>query len=134
MKELNKKGFTLVEILIVVAIIALLAAVAIPNLLRAKMTANDSATLGNLKGLSTASEMFAVANAGTYPASINSLTGLLPPYISKNLCLTTLSGFGYDCSGMTPAGYTILATPLTAGSTGTTIYTVTTGGVLTPVK
>ena len=127
----TKRGFTLVEIMIVVAIIALLAAIAIPNLLRAKMSANDAAAKATLKSLSTVSETCATSNSGNYPTDITALTGATPPYISKGYCGTTVSGFDFTCT-QTAGAYTFTATPSSVGTSGTTTFTMTTGGVLTP--
>jgi type IV pilus assembly protein PilA len=129
--KLNHKGFTLVEIMIVVAIIALLAAIAIPNLLRAKISANDALAKSTLRSLSTASETFATANTGNYPVDITSLTGATPPYIQVPYCGQQNSGFSFTCT-MGTGSYTYVATPVTVGTSGTTTWTIATGGVLTP--
>lgn len=117
--------------MIVVAIIALLAAIAIPNLLRAKISANDALAKGTLRTLSTAAETFATSNNGTYPGNITSLTGATPPYINTAYCGTTASGYTFACT-WAAGGYTITGTPVAVGTSGTTTYTMTTGGILTP--
>jgi len=133
----SNQGFTLVEIMIVVAIIALLAAIAIPNLLRARMSSNDALAKATLRAISTAEESYGTANNGNYPtgSDLSALTSATPPYLNSNYCSTAnaagIAGYIYSCT-LTTAGYTVTASPVQVNSTGSTVETITTGGVLTP--
>ena len=71
-------GFTLIELMIVIAIIAILAAILIPNFLHARAEAVTAACEGNEKQLATAEEEYSVDNGGAYA----SLSVLTTPYIS----------------------------------------------------
>jgi type II secretion system protein G len=79
---LRRKGFTLVEIMIVVAIIGLLAAIAIPNFVKARQTAEKQACIANLKQIQGAIQVWALDNnqAGTDAAATSDLT---PNYIKS---------------------------------------------------
>lgn len=64
------KGFTLIELMIVIAIIAILAAILVPNFVRARDQGNLAACKSNLKNMGTAFEMYASDNGGIYPSSL----------------------------------------------------------------
>ena len=71
----NKKGFTLVEIMIVVAIIALLAAIAIPSFMKARTDSQASACINGLRQIMYAKEQFAMANSNATPTTLDQLVG-----------------------------------------------------------
>ena len=76
------KGFTLVEIMIVVAIIAILAAVAIPNFIKYRRNAQAASCISNLKQIQTAKEQWMMAN-GTPPTTLAQISGSTDKYIKS---------------------------------------------------
>ena len=126
----KNKGFTLVEIMFVVAIIALLVGISIPGLLRARMTSYDSMAQAILKTISNACELYAAENAGQYPTAIEDLTEALPPYLNENYIAVARRGYNFTCDALDVSGYSCTAKPVTCNQTGTKDFTITTGAVL----
>ena len=73
----KQKGFSLIELLIVVAIILIIAAIAIPNLIRSKMAANESSAVASLRTINTAEVTYNNTYPGTF-ALLSSLGGASP--------------------------------------------------------
>ena len=124
---MHRKGFTLVEIMIVVAIVTLLAAIVVPQLLRARITGNESAAQTTLRTISTAFEDYAADKRGAYPRSMADLTKSTPPYLNQDYTAMPYSAYLYTVSKW-GANYCIQASP-EPGEQGRT-FNIKSGGVL----
>ena len=77
----RRGGFTLIELMIVIAIIAILAAILVPNFIRARAQGQLTACKSNLKNIGTAMEMYSTDWSGKYPSDTGGLSALSPNYL-----------------------------------------------------
>jgi type IV pilus assembly protein PilA len=123
----KQKGFSLIELLIVVAIILIIAAIAIPNLLRSRIAANEASAVSSLRTLNTACITYN-STYGQYPAAMTNLqspgAGALPTSTAADLIDQVLatgikSGYTFTFTpGTLNVSYTINANPITINQTG----------------
>ena len=134
----KQQGFSLVELLIVVAIILIIAAIAVPNLLRSRMSANEASAVATLRTIASANATYLSAYNIGYAGSLTNLApstlpssaaaGLLDAVLSQSAPIKSGYAFTYTPSNAAPTtaspnpSYSVTGTPAAPGSSGTSTF------------
>jgi len=142
-KKNSRKGFSLIELLIVVAIILIIAAIAIPNLLRSRIAANEASAVGSLRTINTAEISYNItfgstvgfatlADLGPVAGGTASPTSTAAGLLDATLASGSKSGYSFQATpnGTNNSAYESAAAPLVVGSTGQRYFCSDGSGVI----
>ena len=138
----NQKGFSLIELLIVVAIVLIISAIAIPSYLRSRMQANEASAVGSVRMINTSAVTYSSTYADVgFPANMADMGGANPcSATSTTACILedtiakgTKSGYSFVWTGdgVTPSvAYSLTGTPLVVGGSGQRMFCTDQTGVI----
>jgi prepilin-type N-terminal cleavage/methylation domain-containing protein len=127
-----RKGFSFVEIMVVVAIIVLLVAAAIPNLLRSRLNGSESSAISNLQTISVASQTY-LSTQNSFPTTLAQLNNqsLLDQVLGCNTTSCTKNGYNYSMGGTgATTDFFVYTIPQTANITGVRSFCSGSDGVI----
>src|SRR3989338_1569146 len=126
----EKPGFTLNEIMLVVAVISVLVLLAAPNFLRSRMTSNETVALSSLKTIYSGCQLYYNNNEGYPSAGLQDLANSSPSYIDSALGSGTKQGYQFIYLFIDANHFTVNANPVAPGRTGDRYFFIDETGVI----
>ncbi len=129
----KRQGFTLIEIMIVVAIIAVIAAIAIPNLLRSKLQTNEASAVSDLRTVCAAQMACSTARLtfGSFATLVDEVDGVGTAFLDTSWFEgREKAGYIFTMPEADADSFTCFADPIALGSTGSRFFRIDTSGVI----